>query len=137
MSTKYCQHCRKIIGKECIICPECGKQVEYIGMSPQMANLDATPSIPKAPSTPPLRMSPYAIPPRNTTQYSSPYNKSTTLLLAVFFGFLGIHRIYVGKLGTGLIWFFSFGLFGIGWLADIIQIASNSFKDSSNRIINS
>ncbi|MDN3524188.1 TM2 domain-containing protein [Halomonas sabkhae] len=39
-----------------------------------------------------------------------------------FFGFLGAHRFYFGKPVTGTIWFFTFGLFLIGWLVDLLLI---------------
>jgi TM2 domain-containing membrane protein YozV len=35
------------------------------------------------------------------------------------FGFTGAHRFYYGKPVTGTIWFFTFGLLGIGWLIDL------------------
>ena len=54
-----------------------------------------------------------------------------TLLLCVFFGFLGIHRFYVGKIGTGLIWLFTGGLFGIGYITDIVLITAQTFEDAS------
>ena len=38
------------------------------------------------------------------------------------FGFTGSHRFYYGKQITGTIWFFTFGLLGIGWLIDLILI---------------
>lgn len=50
-------------------------------------------------------------------------NKLTALLLCLFFGYLGIHRFYEGKVGTGIIYFFTLGLFGLGWLYDIVRIA--------------
>ncbi|MDY6922018.1 MAG: TM2 domain-containing protein, partial [Pseudomonadota bacterium] len=38
------------------------------------------------------------------------------------FGFTGSHRFYYGKPVTGTIWFFTFGLFLIGWIIDLFLI---------------
>jgi TM2 domain-containing membrane protein YozV len=40
------------------------------------------------------------------------------------FGFTGSHRFYYGKPLTGTIYFFTFGLLGIGWLIDLFLIPS-------------
>jgi TM2 domain-containing membrane protein YozV len=58
-------------------------------------------------------------------------NKSwlLTLLLAIFLGEIGIHRFYVGKVGTGILWLLTAGIFGIGWVVDIIMIVLKIFKD--------
>jgi TM2 domain-containing membrane protein YozV len=39
-------------------------------------------------------------------------------------GFTGAHRFYFGKPLTGILWFFTFGLLGIGWLVDVFLIPS-------------
>jgi len=39
-----------------------------------------------------------------------------------FFGFTGSHRFYYGKTWTGILYFFTFGLLGIGWLFDFFSI---------------
>jgi TM2 domain-containing membrane protein YozV len=51
-------------------------------------------------------------------------------LLCFFFGYLGIHRFYVGKVGTGVLWLCTLGLLGIGTFVDFIMIIVGAFKDS-------
>jgi TM2 domain-containing membrane protein YozV len=53
-----------------------------------------------------------------------PHNKGTAFLLwlACVFGFAGIHRFYLGRPWTGALWFFTFGLFGVGQLVDLFRI---------------
>jgi TM2 domain-containing membrane protein YozV len=40
------------------------------------------------------------------------------------FGFTGSHRFYYGKPISGTIWFFTLGLFFIGWFIDLFLIPS-------------
>ena len=50
-------------------------------------------------------------------------SKLLALILAMFFGVLGIHRFYLGRHITGFIWLFTGGFFGVGWMVDILLIA--------------
>jgi TM2 domain-containing membrane protein YozV len=52
-----------------------------------------------------------------------------TLLLCLLLGGLGIHRFYVGKIGTGILMLLTLGGLGIWVLVDLIMIAVGSFKD--------
>ena len=56
-------------------------------------------------------------------------SKMVALLLCLFLGVFGAHRFYVGKMGTGILYLLTFGLFGIGGIVDIFLIAGGSFKD--------
>ena len=69
----------------------------------------------------------------NGAMVNYPYKKKiTAALLCFFLGFLGIHRFYVGKTGTGIIWFLTVGLGGFGVLVDFIMILLGGFRDKAN-----
>ena len=59
-------------------------------------------------------------------------SKMTALILCIlgFFGLAGIHRMYVGKAGSGVLHFLTLGFFGIGTIIDLISILSGGFRDS-------
>jgi ribosomal protein L40E len=56
-----------------------------------------------------------------------------TLLLAVFVGYFGVDRFYLGKVGTGILKLITMGGFGLWWLIDIILIATDNTKDAMGR----
>jgi len=58
-----------------------------------------------------------------------------TILLCFFLGTFGIHRFYVGKVGTGILMLLTVGGLGIWTLVDFIIIVTGGFKDSAGRYI--
>lgn len=59
----------------------------------------------------------------------SPRNFIAAILLCFFLGVLGVHRFYVGKIGTGILMLLTGGGFGIWYIVDLVLIATSSFKD--------
>ena len=57
------------------------------------------------------------------------------MLLCLFVGIWGVHRFYVGKVGTGIAMIFTLGGFGIWVLVDFIMICTGSFRDIDEKII--
>lgn len=62
-------------------------------------------------------------------------SRIVALLLCFFLGFLGFHRFYVGKTGTGLLYMFTGGFFVIGWVIDLFMILFGSFTDKARNFL--
>lgn len=54
-------------------------------------------------------------------------------LLCFFLGSLGVHRFYVGKVGTGILMLITLGALGIWTLIDLVMIIVGSFRDKQGR----
>lgn len=66
---------------------------------------------------------------------ASPKSRLAAALLAWFLGVIGIHRFYVGKVGTGILMILTLGGLGIWVLIDFIVILLGSFKDKEERYL--
>ena len=107
-------------------CPKCGTAVSSQQTPPPNSSQYYNPNQPPPPYVDPNYAWNYGI---------SDKDQIVALLLCIFVGTWGIHRFYVGKVGTGILYIFTFGLFGIGWLVDLIQIACGNFKDNMGRFV--
>lgn len=104
---KYCKHCGELIDKDCIICPKCGKQVEELKHSAEQPNIvinNTNTNVNK----------------NRLGGYGRRKNKWVSFFLCVFLGWMGGHKFYEGRIGTGILYLLTVGVFGIGWIVDII-----------------
>lgn len=65
----------------------------------------------------------------------SPRKWVVTLILCLFFGVFGVHRFYVGKIGTGILQLFTAGGYFIWTFVDFVTILTGKFTDSKGNVI--
>lgn len=74
-------------------------------------------------------------------QPDAPINKSISskwiaaLLLSIIFGVFGIHRFFLGRIGTGLLMLFTAGGLGIWYVVDIILVITGNLKDQNGNLV--
>ena len=66
---------------------------------------------------------------------NSPKGFLPTILLCFFLVTFGIHRFYVGRIGTGIVQLLTFGGLGIWALVDFIMVVTGNFKDGQGLYI--
>lgn len=115
----YCKNCGKPIDDNASFCSSCGTRTD--GYQPVQQ---------------PTQQPVVNVVNNNTNVNNLGYRfkrKWTAFWLCLLFGYLGIHRFYVGKTFTGIIWLFTMGLFGIGWILDLLVILFGGFKDTAGQ----
>ena len=56
-------------------------------------------------------------------------------LLTFFVGVLGIHRFYVGKIGTGVLMLITLGGLGVWFLVDLLLVVTGQFTNKDGQKI--
>jgi TM2 domain-containing membrane protein YozV len=57
------------------------------------------------------------------------------LLLCIFFGVFGIHRFYLGRIGTGILMLITLGGLGIWYVVDLILIIVGQLRDHDGNFV--
>lgn len=111
---KYCPHCGERIDADCIICPKCGKQAGELPQDKQINIVNNNNSSASAAASASVGV--------RTAVLGKYCNKWTAFFLCLFLGYFGAHKFYEGRIGMGILYLLTIGLFGIGWIVDIILI---------------
>ena len=56
-------------------------------------------------------------------------------LLTFFVGVLGVHRFYVGKIGTGVLMLITLGGLGVWFLVDLLLVVTGQFTNKDGQKI--
>ncbi|MDH5642850.1 MAG: TM2 domain-containing protein [Gemmatimonadota bacterium] len=60
-------------------------------------------------------------------------SRAVALVIGALTGWVGGHRFYVGKPGTGLLQMFTLGGFGVWWLYDMVLVGFGVFRDGEDK----
>lgn len=114
----FCQKCGNQIDDNTSICPNCGATAN--NNQPTQQNPVAQPVINIVNTNANNNTN------TNAGGIGNPKNKWIAFVLCLLLGFVGAHKFYDGKAGMGILYIFTFGLFGIGIIIDLISILSRS-----------
>ncbi len=109
IKTKFCKHCGGKIPEKAVICTLCGCQVEDMNQGAQ-----AQPNIIINNSNTNTNT--------NIVGVGRPKNKWVAFCLCFFLGFFGAHKFYEGKIMMGILYLFTCGLCGVGYIVDCIML---------------
>lgn len=103
---RFCSFCGAELNEGSFLCPSCGRHNEAASQPTIVINNQNVNT--------------------NTAiaggMHGRPRDKWVAFLLCLFLGVLGAHKFYEGKAGMGVLYILTFGLFGIGWLCDLIAL---------------
>ena len=113
--TKFCKHCGGTIPQDAVMCTHCGRQVEELAdaAQPQVVIQNTNMNTNTAAAV-------------VAGVGARAKNKWTAFVLCLLLGYFGAHKFYEGKVGMGVLYLFTLGLFGIGWFVDLIVLLTKT-----------
>ena len=123
----YCPNCGVKATAQARICPSCGTKF-YKNICPDCGYRVGSETVASAPTVAAPVAAPVVVERVVERQVVAPpisantKNKWVAFLLCLLLGYIGAHKFYEGKTGMGILYFFTVGLFGIGWIVDTILL---------------
>ena len=113
--TKFCKHCGGTIPQDAVMCTQCGRQAEELSgaAQPQVVIQNTNMNTNTAAAV-------------VAGVGARAKNKWTAFVLCLLLGYFGAHKFYEGKVGMGVLYLFTLGLFGIGWFVDLIVLLTKT-----------
>ena len=112
MKPNFCKHCGEKIDAEAVLCIKCGKQVEELKNSAaDQPKIEVN-----------VSQNQSSVNTNANTIHAGMFKKEKNKWVAFFLCLFTIcgHKFYEGKGGMGIIYLFTMGLFGIGWIIDLV-----------------
>ena len=106
--TKFCKHCGGTIPQDAVMCTHCGRKLAGAAQ-PQVVIQNTNMNTNTAAAV-------------VAGVGARAKNKWTAFVLCLLLGYFGAHKFYEGKVGMGVLYLFTLGLFGIGWFVDLIVL---------------
>ena len=127
---QFCANCGNELGETENFCQKCGEKLPLKSESTQPTYTAPAPAPAPQQTQSVAQNVTVQVAPTVARMGPSPKSRTIVLALCIFLGLLGFHRFYVGKVGTGILYFFTLGIFGIGWIIDILMILGGNFGDA-------
>lgn len=141
-TVKYCKYCGSRIDTDAVFCSECGRRLSsedpqrdasgrvFVSNTTFSSNTTVNNNTSNINyTTVNIGTQPGASAPQPEympVRYGRRVDKWAAFLLCLFLGPIGAHKFYEGKTGMGLLYLFTGGLLGIGWIADLLIILGKS-----------
>ena len=127
----HCRNCGKEVPEQAVICVACGVPPNSGNKFCQNCAAETNPAVEICVSCG-VRLA------RAASEDISPKSRLAVTLLATLglvIWVAGIHRFYLGKIGTGILMLLTFGGLGIWTLIDLIMAISGAMKDNEGKTI--
>ena len=106
----YCKYCGAKIDEDSRFCPVCGSNLETVITRSAPEKVDE------------VTVNEPVVIYNNVVSNLRECNKWVSFFLCLFFGIFGAHKFYEGRTGMGLLYMFTCGLFGFGYVVDLVRI---------------
>lgn len=128
----FCSNCGKELPQEARFCVNCGTKVVE-SAAEELESKTTAPQVIPTVNTPSVPIPHIPLAEHQTADSVGEKSFMVTAILSIIPAPCGLHRFYTGRIWTGLILFFTCGLYFIWSAIDVLRILTNSFTDKNGK----